>query len=87
LDSEIYSAYYHAWLLFYKATDSPKDFYKTGILYIAYTDLKKLSNQEKMSLAFDMGIAALIGDDIYNFGELVLFMDLFNFKIQNIRHQ
>jgi 26S proteasome regulatory subunit N9 len=73
LDSEIYSVYYHAWLLFYKATDSPKDFYKTGILYIAYTDLKTLSNQEKMSLAFDMGIAALIGDDIYNFGELVPF--------------
>jgi 26S proteasome regulatory subunit N9 len=71
LESEIYAAYYHAWLVYHKANDSPKEFYRTGLLYIAYTDLKALSAQEKMSLAFDMGIASLIGDDIYNFGELV----------------
>lgn len=40
-------------------------------MYLVYTPLEQLSVAEQQSLAFDMGIAALVSNDLYNFGELV----------------
>jgi hypothetical protein len=40
-------------------------------MYLVYTPLEKLSTQDQVALASDLGIAALVSKDIYNFGELV----------------
>lgn len=53
--------------------DKPNEYYKTQLLYLAYTPLETLSENEQRRIAFDLGKAALLGDRIYNFGELVLF--------------
>lgn len=40
-------------------------------MYLVYTPHDTLSVAEQQALAFDMGIAALVAPEIYNFGELV----------------
>lgn len=51
--------------------DAPQEFYRSGLQYLAFTSIASIPQEERVSLAFDMCIAALIGEDIYNFGELV----------------
>ena len=45
-------------------------------MYLVYTPLEKIAINEQQSLAFDLGISALVSKDIYNFGELVIFFFL-----------
>lgn len=49
-------------------------YYKNSLLYLAcINDLNSdLSKEERVSRAHDLGIAALLGDSIYNFGELLM---------------
>ena len=49
----------------------PTEFYKNSLMYLVYTPLEGIPSSEQQSLAFDMGIAALVSNEIYNFGELV----------------
>lgn len=50
-----------------------EEFYKVALQYVAYTPLDTLPKQEVVGLAFDLGIAALLGENIFNFGDLVHF--------------
>eukprot|EP00898_Chlorokybus_atmophyticus_P000432 jgi/Chlat1/138/Chrsp1S00227 len=56
---------------YYKAKPDFAEFFKSALLYLAYTDIDTLSDPAKLSLAVDLGLAALLGDNIYNFGELL----------------
>jgi 26S proteasome regulatory subunit N9 len=47
-------------------------YYKNALLYLACVDLADLDQRERQSRAFDLSIAALVSDSIYNFGELLL---------------
>jgi 26S proteasome regulatory subunit N9 len=48
------------------------------LLYLACIDEKKeLSEQDMRQRAHDLCIAALLGETIYNFGELVRLLSLF----------
>lgn len=47
-------------------------YYRNSLLYLACVKLEDLSKEERISRAHDLGIAALLGDTIYNFGELLL---------------
>lgn len=49
----------------------PAEFYKTALLYLAYTPADQLSAEETYALATDMALAALTGDGVYNFGEVI----------------
>lgn len=47
-------------------------YFKNALLYLACVDAdQELSDADKVSRAHDLCIAALLGDTIYNFGELV----------------
>ena len=47
-------------------------YYKNALLYLACVDMStEMSAEERKSRAHDLCIAALLGDTIYNFGELV----------------
>lgn len=48
------------------------DYYKNALLYLACVDQEDLDLRERQSRAFDLSIAALASDSIYNFGELLL---------------
>ena len=47
-------------------------YYKNALLYLACIDLKTLSHDDTQGRAYDLSVAALISDSIYNFGELLL---------------
>lgn len=57
--------------LYYKARQDFAEYYKSGMLYLAYTSTDSLDESNKMALAVDLSLAALLGDNIYNFGELL----------------
>lgn len=66
------------WLLCVSATyeysklrGNPQEYYTNSLLYLTYTPLADLSTPTKQALASDIGLSALLGINIYNFGELL----------------
>ena len=53
------------------------DFYKQALLYLGYTPIDVIADNDQITLGSDVALAAILGDGIYNFGELVL-NDYFN---------
>lgn len=47
-------------------------FYKNALLYLACINLEDLPASERASRAYNLSIAALVSDSIYNFGELLM---------------
>ncbi|KAI9670091.1 MAG: 26S proteasome regulatory subunit [Trizodia sp. TS-e1964] len=47
-------------------------YYRNALLFLACIDLSDLTPQESQSRAYDLSVAALASDSIYNFGELLL---------------
>jgi 26S proteasome regulatory subunit N9 len=67
------AAYYGLAADFYKAKAEYGPYYKNSLLYLACVDPEKdMSSEERLSRAHDLGISALLGDTIYNFGELLM---------------
>lgn len=58
--------------LYYKQTKNFVEFYKASLLYLAYVSSDALPADFRLSLAVDISLAALLGDSVYNFGELLL---------------
>eukprot|EP00761_Pharyngomonas_kirbyi_P008617 gb/GECH01008629.1/.p1 GENE.gb/GECH01008629.1/~~gb/GECH01008629.1/.p1 ORF type:complete len:378 (+),score=121.87 gb/GECH01008629.1/:1-1134(+) len=71
VDNLVNSAYYKAYALWLKTVDKPSEFFRNALLYLAYTPAEEMSIIEQKNVAFDLGIAALIAEDVYNFGELL----------------
>jgi 26S proteasome regulatory subunit N9 len=57
--------------MLYKLQIAPTEFYRNSLLYLVYTPLETMQLADQQSLAFDIGLAALVSPDIYNFGDLV----------------
>ena len=72
LDSSVNSAYYRVSALLQKTLGEAGEFYTCSLLYLAYTPLDSLTVEEKQALAFDLGLAALCAEKLYQFGELLL---------------
>lgn len=70
--SKINAAYYLTKCQHYKIMRNYNAFYPHALLYLSSVDLKELSLKDKQLLCFDLSISALLGDKIYNFGELIL---------------
>jgi len=71
VESSVYEYFYLVSSEFYKASVLSSEFYRSCLLYLAYVPYESLSDAEKASIAFDLGLAALVGDNIYNFGEML----------------
>jgi len=67
----VHAAYYKVWADYSKTQNSPVEFYRSALTYLTYANVETLPASEQQALAFDLGIAALIGESIYNFGELL----------------
>eukprot|EP01126_Amoeba_proteus_P034285 TRINITY_DN3409_c0_g1_i15.p1 TRINITY_DN3409_c0_g1~~TRINITY_DN3409_c0_g1_i15.p1 ORF type:complete len:227 (-),score=43.04 TRINITY_DN3409_c0_g1_i15:893-1573(-) len=70
-DASVYSNFFKAWATYYKRVGEPEEFYKSALQYVAYTQIDNIPKEELTNLAFDLGIAALLGEKIFNFGDLV----------------
>jgi len=71
MDAVIHSHFYHASLLYAKARNKPVDYYNSALLYLTYTPLEKIPPQDQVELAVEVAKAALLGETVYNFGELL----------------
>lgn len=70
LNSKINSAYYLEKTEHAKILNNYNDYYSNGLLYLS--SVTNLTDAEKNKLRYELCIAALLGDKIYNFGELIL---------------
>jgi len=84
IDSMVYSAYYEVLALYFKAKIMPTEFYKNSILFLQYTPSELIPVNDQRLMAFDIGIAALVSTEIYNFGELLAHPILATLKNTNL---
>lgn len=64
--------YYLVAAEYYKVKADYGPYYKNALLYLACVDdVKDLSLEDRRQRAHDLCIAAILGETIYNFGELV----------------
>ncbi|CEP65064.1 proteasome regulatory particle lid subunit RPN9 LALA0_S20e00254g [Lachancea lanzarotensis] len=72
---EVTSAFYSASSEYYQAKRDFNSFYYTSLLYLSTAEASRsvpeFSFLRRQQLAYDLSIAALLGDKIYNFGELL----------------
>lgn len=71
VDPSVHASVHWVSSQFHKSRQEFADFYKSALLYLAYTSVETLAGPFKLDLAFDLSLAALLGDHIYNFGELL----------------
>jgi 26S proteasome regulatory subunit N9 len=69
-DNKVNAAYYFTKYEFYKYKQNYNLYYSNGLLYLS--SVKDLSQEEQVGLCYDLCLATLLGDQIYNFGELIL---------------
>ncbi|KAH7668763.1 26S proteasome regulatory subunit N9 protein [Dioscorea alata] len=71
VDPSVHASFYWISSQYHKSRQEFAEFYKHTLLYLAYTTVESLSDSFKLDLAFDLSLSALLGDNIYNFGELL----------------
>lgn len=67
----VFSKYYKASMEFRKVIGPPEEFYKESLMFMSYTSAANMHEDEKYILATDVAIAAVAGEGVYNFGELI----------------
>jgi len=71
VDPFVNSSLHKTLAAYHKIRVASTEFYRSSLMYLVYTPLESLTIDEQRALAFDMGIAALISPDTYNFGQLL----------------
>lgn len=71
MDTCVHSAFYQLATEYYKEAGPPEAYYKNALMLLAYTPVETLSPAQATSLATDMSLAAISGDAVYNFGEVL----------------
>ena len=65
------ATYYRVAADYHKARAEYAPYYRNSLLFLACVDVAEMGAEERVGRAHDLGISALLGDTIYNFGELV----------------
>mmetsp|Transcript_61057 Transcript_61057/g.138107 ORF Transcript_61057/g.138107 Transcript_61057/m.138107 type:complete len:299 (+) Transcript_61057:428-1324(+) len=71
MDTCVHSAYYELTTEYYKEAGPPEAYYKSALMLLAYTPMEQMGKEKATALATDMSLAALSGDGVYNFGEVL----------------
>lgn len=72
VETVVHAAFYRVNADYYKRKEDFTGYYRTALLYLACINIEDLTTEERQSRAYDLAIAALVSDTIYNFGELLL---------------
>jgi len=65
----VHSAHYLCSMTYRKAVGPPEAFYKEAVSYLNYTAMELI--EDPYQLAVDLSLAALTGDGVFNFGQVV----------------
>lgn len=71
LDSSVLSAYYRALSEYYKVQGPPSEYFRSALAFLSYTPFDALQRDEQVQWALDVSVAALVGRDIYDFGQVL----------------
>lgn len=69
--SPVHSQFYLLCSDLYKIETKYREFYSASLKYLGCTDLEDLSKEEQAKHAYYLSLAALLGDKVFNFGELL----------------
>uniref|UniRef100_A0AAV1VDN3 PCI domain-containing protein n=1 Tax=Peronospora matthiolae TaxID=2874970 RepID=A0AAV1VDN3_9STRA len=67
----VHAAYYRVACDYYSALGPADKFYKNALMFLAYTQYDDMRPEERFDLAVNISIAALTGDGVFNFGEVL----------------
>ncbi|KAI9111943.1 hypothetical protein K1719_017633 [Acacia pycnantha] len=70
VDTAVYAIYYSVLSQCHRACQEYDEFHKSSMLYLARAETLSLPVEYKQGLAYDLGLAVLLGDNIYHIGEL-----------------
>lgn len=68
---KVHGHYYLLATELHKTEGDHANYYRAALRYLGCSDLADLSKDEQQSQAFHLSLAALLGKDVYNFGELL----------------
>jgi len=69
--SSVHSQFYLLSSDLYRIEGKHADFYRSSLRFLGCTDYQQLSGEEQAKHAFFLSLAALLGEGVYNFGELL----------------
>jgi 26S proteasome regulatory subunit N9 len=72
VETVVHASFYRVSADYYQSQHEFANYYRTTLLYLACVELEELEEQDRRRIAYDLSIAALVSDTIYNFGELLL---------------
>jgi 26S proteasome regulatory subunit N9 len=72
VETVVHASFYRVNADYYQAKAEFASYYKNALLYLACVEIADLTREEQESRAYNLSIAALVSDSIYNFGELLL---------------
>jgi 26S proteasome regulatory subunit N9 len=68
----VHARYYELSSSYYRTIGNHCEYYKNALRYLGCIKYEQLSTAERQERAFYLSLAAILGDDIFNFGELVI---------------
>ena len=71
VEPKVYAHMSRAYALYYRRKEDYENYYKSSLQYLAYTPSSELSIEEKKDWSIKLGMAILLGKNIYNIMELV----------------
>lgn len=69
--SSVHSRFYELSSNYHKLMGNHADYYKDALRYLGCTPLEIIPAAERVERAFNLGLAAILGEGVYNFGELL----------------
>ncbi len=72
VETVVHASFYRVNADYYQVKLEFASYYRNALLYLACIDLSDLVPEERQSRAYELSVAALMSDTIYNFGELLL---------------
>ncbi|KAI9878458.1 MAG: 26S proteasome regulatory subunit [Pleopsidium flavum] len=72
VETVVHATFYRVNADYYHVRHEFASYYRNALLFLACIDLKDLTMEERETRAYDLSVAALVSESIYNFGELLL---------------
>mmetsp|Transcript_7754 Transcript_7754/g.13622 ORF Transcript_7754/g.13622 Transcript_7754/m.13622 type:complete len:394 (+) Transcript_7754:151-1332(+) len=70
-ETVVKSSFFRVACEYYKVAGPADEYYKSCIQFLAYTPQETLEKSVQIRLAIDMSLAALIGETVFNYGEVL----------------
>ncbi|KAG9334393.1 hypothetical protein JZ751_008142 [Albula glossodonta] len=70
--TSVHGRFYDLSSKYYRIIGNHASYYKDALRYLGCVDVKDLPEAEQQERAFTLGLAGLLGEGVYNFGELLM---------------